>query len=123
MSTRKFCRRALAVILLILGATAGIVWFRGKPFDQVAWTDDGRVRGGIRLAMADRLITRRTLNGKTRNEVLAMLGQPPPTNYFREWDLVYWLGRERGFISIDSEWLVLRFNCNGRVSEVRIVTD
>jgi hypothetical protein len=30
---------------------------------------------------------------------------------------------ERGFISIDSEWLVVRFDTAGKVSEYRIVRD
>jgi hypothetical protein len=52
-----------------------------------------------------------------------MLGEPPPTSYFRQWDMVYWLGMERGFVSIDSEWLVIRLDQDGRVAESRIVTD
>ena len=52
-----------------------------------------------------------------------MLGEPPETEYFRDWDLVYWLGPERGFMSIDSEWLVLRLHENGRAAECRIVRD
>ena len=52
-----------------------------------------------------------------------MLGEPPHTGYFKDWDLVYWLGRERGFISIDSEWLVVRLDPKGWVREYRIVRD
>ncbi len=52
-----------------------------------------------------------------------MLGEPPPPEYFRDWDMVYRLGMERGFISIDSEWLVIRLGTNGRVTESRIVHD
>ncbi len=52
-----------------------------------------------------------------------MLGEPPSTGYFSDWDLVYRLGMERGFISIDSEWLVTRLGPDGRVVQARIVTD
>jgi len=52
-----------------------------------------------------------------------MLGEPPETPYFDECDLVYRLGMERGFISIDSEWLLFRFGDDGRVAEVLIDTD
>jgi len=55
--------------------------------------------------------------------VVDLLGEPPPTEYFKGWDLVYRLGMERGFISIDSEWLVLRLAPGGRVAEARLVTD
>jgi hypothetical protein len=37
--------------------------------------------------------------------------------------MVYWLGPERGFIRIDSEWLVLRLDQSDIVREVRIVRD
>ena len=73
--------------------------------------------------MADRLLARGTLLGKSRAEVVAMLGEPPETEYFREWHLVYRLGPERGLFGIDSEWLVLRIREDGRVAECRIVTD
>jgi hypothetical protein len=39
---------------------------------------------------------------------VALLGEPPKTEYFKEFDLVYYLGPERGFMGIDSEWLVLK---------------
>ena len=94
-------------MLLTVSVAAVIVWFRGRPFDRAAWNDEARVRDGVRLKMA-------------RNDVSAMLGQP--TDRFPDWDLAYWLGAERGFISIDTEWLVLRFD-RERVSEVRIVRD
>jgi hypothetical protein len=37
--------------------------------------------------------------------------------------LVYWTGPERGLMSIDSEWLVMRLDGAGRVAEVSLVTD
>lgn len=61
--------------------------------------------------------------GKSRAEVVVLLGEPPPTDYFRQYDMVYWLGAERGWLTIDSEWLVVRLDANKRVSEARIVTD
>jgi hypothetical protein len=73
--------------------------------------------------MVDDLRRRYPLKGRTRAEVVALLGEPRPTNYFTEYDLVYWLGPERGAISIDSEWLVLRLDKDGRIVEERLVTD
>ena len=73
--------------------------------------------------MADDLVRRRLLDGLTREQTLHLLGEPRPTNYFSEWDLVYWLGPERSFIGVDSEWLVVRFAPDGQVSEYRIVRD
>jgi hypothetical protein len=73
--------------------------------------------------MADRLVARRVLIGKTRAEVIELLCEPPPTTYFRDRSMVYWLGPERGFISVDSEWLVLQLAVDGRVVDSRIVRD
>ena len=59
----------------------------------------------------------------TREQVIAIVGEPDKTEYFRDFDMVYWLGPERGFMSIDSEWLVFRLDDQNRVSEYKIVRD
>lgn len=47
-----------------------------------------------------------------------LLGDETNTDYFKEVNnIVYYLGDERGFISIDSEWLVIMFD-NDVVVEV-----
>jgi hypothetical protein len=111
------------IILALAAVVVWRVWFPGRNFDAVAWHDPVLVQRGVRLAMADRLIARRALNGKTRAEVVEMLGEPPDTGYFRNWDLVYWIGPERGLFGIDSEWLVARLGRDGDVVECRIVRD
>jgi outer membrane protein assembly factor BamE (lipoprotein component of BamABCDE complex) len=75
-----------------------------------------------RLYMVDDLMSRFQLEGKTQQEITDLIGKPQPTSYFHEYEYVYWLGPERGFISIDSEWLCLKFK-NGVVSEARILRD
>ena len=72
--------------------------------------------------MADGLLRSRVLLGKSRIEVVGLLGEPPKTDYFSGWDMVYVLGPERGYFSIDSEWLVLRLR-NDRVVEARLARD
>ena len=64
-----------------------------------------------------------TAHGLSRDSVERLLGPRDSTDYFREWDLVYWLGPERGFLRIDSEWLVLNPGLDGRVKDYRIVGD
>ncbi len=86
---------------------------------QEDWDDDWNRRH----RMADWMLLTGTLSGLTQAEVIEKLGEPPPTNYFREWSMVYMLGSERGFMSIDSEWLVLRVDSAGHVSDARIVRD
>jgi hypothetical protein len=73
--------------------------------------------------MADGLLRSEVLLGKSRSEIEAMFGPPTSTDKFRDSGLVYWLGPERGFISIDSEWLTLNFDQAGKVRDARIVTD
>jgi hypothetical protein len=123
VSQRK--RNTLLLLIATLVAAIGVwrLWPSGRAFDREAWQDEKQVEKGVRLAMADRIVARGTLSGKTRAEVVAMLGEPPKTDYFSDWNLVYWIGPERGFITIDSEWLVVRLDANGRVSECRILRD
>ena len=52
-----------------------------------------------------------------------MLGSPKDHGYFKEYDLVYWLGPERGFLRIDSEWLAISFGEDGKVNEYLLVRD
>jgi outer membrane protein assembly factor BamE (lipoprotein component of BamABCDE complex) len=108
------------VIAAFAGWSAGT---KGRAFDPAAWRDERRLLDGKRLEMADEIVARKMLSGKTRAQVVEMLGEPPETQYFRAWDMVYRLGNERGFISIDSEWLVVKLDAQGKVSEYRIVRD
>ena len=96
--------------------TAG--WGSGE-ISPAAYNDPFRVRA----RMADGLKVGGDLHGKTRAEVVALLGEPAPTSYFAEYDLVYLLGYSRGLLSLDSEWLVARLGEDGRVSEVDVVED
>jgi len=77
-----------------------------------------------RVYMVDDLLREYPLTGMTKDEVTALLGPPTETNYFQADDnLVYYLGDERGLISIDSEWLVIRLDGGGNVIEYQVLTD
>ncbi|MBM0745269.1 hypothetical protein JOY44_27750 (plasmid) [Phormidium sp. CLA17] len=76
-----------------------------------------------RLEMADDLIHDRTLYGKTKAEVIELLGKPSNDGYFKTYDLVYWLGPSRGGFSVDSEWLLIQLNDSGRVSKYELGRD
>jgi hypothetical protein len=120
---------ALTPFLLFFGAIGiqNIKEHLGRrSFDSVVWKSslsENSLANPVRLRMVDSLLRRHRLVGMSRAEIAALLGTPHPTEYFRNYDLVYWLGPERGFISIDSEWLVIRFDSNDRVAEARIVRD
>jgi hypothetical protein len=77
-------------------------------FEQARWKSEGE--SGIRVRMVDDLLHRYHLIGWSKDQVEGLLGMPPASQYFKnECDWLYWLGPERGFISIDSEWLCLKF--------------
>lgn len=94
-------------------------------FESVKWKNKGLRESGhpIRIQMVDDLLKNHTLDGISKAEVVGLLGEPDNPGYFKDWDLVYWLGPERSAISIDAEWLVIRFNSEQKVSEYKDVTD
>lgn len=98
---------------------------RASGFDAAAWRDSARVHSAaaVRGCMVDDLLERHALAAMDRRGVVRLLGEPDRTPYFREYDMVYWLGPERGLLSLDSEWLAIRLDGAGRVVEHRIVTD
>jgi hypothetical protein len=112
--------RVIAAVA-VLGSLAGWATTTDGPFDPAAWAASDYWSGN-RNPMADELLRSRALIGRQRAEVVGLLGEPPETSYFSDWDMVYRLGPERGWLSIDSEWLVLRLT-NGNVSDARLVRD
>jgi hypothetical protein len=96
-----------------------------EHFTPVTWRDSAQAMGplAVRGCMVDDLLASHNFQGQTRAEVVGLLEEPWPTGYFRQYDLVYWLGPERGWLSIDSEWLVFRLDSLGRVADSRVVND
>lgn len=96
-----------------------------QRFDAAAWSrnDKSSLDCPTRLSMIDSIIEDKRLEGLARDEIVGLLGAPDDTEYFKDWDFVYHLGPERGFMSIDSEWLVIRFGPDGRVREQAVVRD
>lgn len=94
------------------------------PFDSATWKSEESMNWSnpVRLRMVDDLMRKHKLVGRTKVEINELLGLPAKTGYFSSYDYVYWLGPERSFIGIDSEWLAIRFK-DGRVTNADIVTD
>jgi len=138
---QRATKRIAKAIIVLLGipvaafaAVTGAVSLRPRveaylqstKFDPVGWKTRSRDDGAswpTRLRMVDDLLDRGLLKGASRAHVEELLGPPDDTVYFREWDLVYWLGPERGATRIDSEWLVLRLDPSGKVVEQRLMRD
>jgi hypothetical protein len=104
-------KRLLVFSLLFAGlvvfaiAGAGVWFFFGdsirerwnrQRFDSVAWHSGQSRTNAVRIRMVDDLMRRHSFRGMTRDQVTAIVGEPDKTEYFKEWDLVYWLGPERG---------------------------
>lgn len=112
----------IAVLLLCSAGWAGITGYLPVYlFDSASWKNPPSAYTRVRMVSA--LLLTHDLNGMTKSEVVELLGEPPASNYFRDWDFVYNLGPERGLFSLDSEWLVLRFGPDERVSEWAVVSD
>jgi len=120
--------------LVILSVGGVGVWFffgdsirerlSRQRFDPVSWKADERnFTNAVRIRMVDDLLRRHSFLGMTRDQVVGIIGEPDKTGYFKDWDMVYWLGPERGFSSIDSEWLVFRLDSQKKVTDHRIVRD
>lgn len=114
------------VILLVSAIFVGCERASTTAFSSEIWKQSGSRSGEKhpRLEMADDLIRTNVLHNLRKEQVLEMLGEPGDHGYFKQYDLVYWLGPERSFFSIDSEWLAIKLNRDsGTVESYRIVRD
>lgn len=124
---------AIGAVLLLFSSPAWLMaasaafddWSHRRPFDSAVWKEglSKESTDPVRLRMIDDLLKKKPLVNMSRAEIVLLLGTPPKTGYFHEYEFVYWLGPERGFFSIDSEWLAIRFNSEDRVSDARVVSD
>jgi len=112
-----------SILAVIVGEPVVRDYSSRVPFDSSQWrAENEQGAEGVRVHMVDDLLRKHQLVGMSRDQVNDLLGVPPVTEYFREYDYVYCLGHERGAFGIDSEWLVLKFKGNV-VAEASVVTD
>ena len=108
-------------VALLLGVIAiGVTYHYRHTFSTERWLRLPEERTKI----VDDLLEDRSLVGMTEDEIVALLGEHNNDyGYFVEKNrYVYYLGPERGLISIDSEWLLLDF-ADGIVADYYIRTD
>lgn len=97
-------------------------YFSSISFDSEVWKRAENTHDPVRSFMVDNLLISHQLAGMSRDDIDALLGTPPKTPFFSSYQYVYWLGPERSFIQIDSEWLGIRFE-NDRVVETKLLND
>ena len=113
----------ICLIVFLFGTPMVDDYIHRTPFDPIRWkNEESNFKKAVRIRMVDDLLKTHTLIGMTKEQINELLGVPPETSYFREYDYVYWLGPERGLFSIDSEWLVIKFE-NNKAIEAKIVRD
>lgn len=131
--SKRFLKITLWLIgLVVVGYIVLIGFFMFGPniqnyatqttFDSVRWKASLNKSDPIRQRMVSSLKANHALLGQTKEQIERLLGTPPATGYFKEYDYVYWLGPERSVFGIDSEWLCLKFE-NGKVIKAEILTD
>lgn len=108
----------VALILTII--IAGILYQYQHSFSTAKWERNPDERTKI----VDDLLGDYDLIGMRESDIIDLLGNDNNDyGYFNEKDrFVYYLGPERGLISIDSEWLILDF-ADGVVVNCYITTD
>ncbi|MFN8277382.1 MAG: hypothetical protein U0T84_07865 [Chitinophagales bacterium] len=112
--------RKLITLMVVLVGTPHIYWglmtawffylsYHSKyPFDQQKWMRDKEKR----YELSDDIIEHQILIGKTKQEVVALLGREENFDKSDNWS--YYLGYRPGFIKIDPEALDIKFK-NGKV--------
>lgn len=109
------------VLIVIANAVAHAVWYPKREFDRTVWLDDSPHQIRRKQQMADWLMAQNRLVGQKRADIVEQLGEPSFVEIFNDWHVAYWLGRERTFVGVTSEWLVMRYGEDDRVFEACIV--
>ncbi len=121
----------LAVIIgwLFLG-TACANLIHHKKFDSELWRKQDTIEHNAfwppRLCMVDDLISSHALDGLAEHEVIQLLGSPHDKGFpfgSAQCDMHYYLGPERGFVRIDSEWLFITFGHDQKVHRYWLYRD
>jgi hypothetical protein len=97
------------------------------PFNSSNWKSPDNQnpkssKYAIRIRMVDDLFHRHKLVGMARKQVIQILG-PSDGGDTKGQSFGYWLGPERGFISIDSKTLAVEFDAKNRVKKAFIWRD
>jgi len=93
-----------------------------RPFDSTQWKNDTTIKteDSLRLKMVNDLFDRYQLRGMSRVKVHELLGVPPKSTLFLEYDYVYLLGVGENIIANNRKWLAIKFE-NDVVIDVQMI--
>lgn len=120
LSSRRLALLPFAAILLAALAYFAYGAIAGGHFDQTGWRD-ADLSTRIRADMVGDLVERHPLRGMTRQQVVALLGPPTPTDKWPDAGMVYLLGPDGA--DIDHEWLLLDLDNRGVVARHEVTHD
>ena len=121
----------LVIPLFIFGSDAVMERLSRRAFSSEVWKKSGTPYGvnDTRIKMVDDLIKNHSPQGKSREAIIALLGEPDgdpsAKSRFPDWHMHYYLGPSRGtvlFKGFDYDYLVLRLDGQSNVVAVSIVT-
>ena len=103
----------MVIIFLVIN------WIQGSIFTTEKWLENPSQR----VKIVNDLLLRYDMVGMNKKEVINLLGENNQDRHYANNDIfVYYLGSERGFISIDDEFLEITF-IDDKVVKVEVVTD
>lgn len=101
-----------------------------QTFDSRLWRNQETTQYDAlwppRLCMVDDLVRSDRLAGLTKSQVVHLLGLPRDKAFLLDrsaCEIDYYLGPARGFCRIDSEWLYVSFDNEGRVDRYWVAVD
>ena len=109
------------MVVVVVATIAMLILYRyERTFSPNRW-QSANLMTQTRAHMTPDLLHTRQLIGKRRAEVVNLLGPTTETDKFRDWDMVYVLGPQDGYI--DHQWLVLKLDESGNVARQEVVYD
>lgn len=101
-------------------------------FDLQLWNQGSRARlysefatkiDAPRIKMCRDIINKKLLLGKTKAEIIDLLGNPDNYPFREPWGFNYWVGLQREPMKMDSAWLAIRFDDADHAVEVKMRQD
>ncbi|TRZ37929.1 hypothetical protein CEQ21_21130 [Niallia circulans] len=112
-----------SVLLYSIAPIICLYLLTANQYKSIFTTEKWLEKDSERTFMIDHLLKEHPLEGKQKKDIVALLGQETEEASFKEKDnMVYLLGAERGFISMDAEWLIIHFNEDNIADKVEVVS-